>query len=216
MLQPILNAAIFGVVMVALGWKLIPQALAWVEREHTQELFVLAIMSTALGIASFAHVLGLSVALGAFVAGLVVGRSQASQQAADGALPLRDAFGVLFFVSVGMLANPNALRMYPWLIALVIVVVVLGKMVVGGVVARALRCSVPMSALLAVLLAQTGEFSFILAQQAVHLGLLPTALYDAVLLSAVASIALNPLLMRWAEWMASRSGGGVTSAAAGA
>jgi monovalent cation:H+ antiporter-2, CPA2 family len=195
-LAPIGGALLFGALMLALGWRAIPSALAWVEREHPQELFVLAIVSTALGIASVAYMLGLSVALGAFVAGLVVGRSPVSQQAADGALPLRDAFGVLFFVSVGMLTDPGTVISTPGLMVLVIAIVTLGKVVFGGLVAWTLRTSVPTAVLLAVLLAQTGEFSFILARQAQGLGLLPAALYDAVLLSAVVSIAINPLLVR--------------------
>jgi len=214
LLAPVGGAVLFGVLVWVLGRSLIPSLLAWVEREHSQELFVLAIMSTALGIASIAYVLGLSVALGAFVAGLVVGRSPVSQQAADGALPLRDAFGVLFFVSVGMLTDPGAIMSAPGPMLLVIGIVTVGKMVFGGVVAWALRTSVPTAVMLAVLLAQTGEFSFILAQQALHLGLLPTALYDAVLVSAVASIAINPLLVRGARVVLRRLDSAVVPASA--
>jgi monovalent cation:H+ antiporter-2, CPA2 family len=179
------------------GQRLIPALLDRVAATRSRELFTLAILVLALGIAVGAAMLfGVSMALGAFVAGMVVNRSDYSLRAASDALPMRDAFAVLFFVSVGMLLDPGALLEVPWLVAGALAVVVVGKpMVVAlmlGVMGYPLRTvlTVPSA------LAQIGEFSFILAAVGRMLGVLPAIATDVVVAVSIGSIVINPLVSR--------------------
>jgi monovalent cation:H+ antiporter-2, CPA2 family len=179
------------------GQRLIPALLDRVAATRSRELFTLAILVLALGIAVGAAMLfGVSMALGAFVAGMVVNRSDYSLRAASDALPMRDAFAVLFFVSVGMLLDPGALLKVPWLVAGALAVVVVGKPVVValmlGVMGYPLRTvlTVPSA------LAQIGEFSFILAAVGRMLGVLPAIATDVVVAVSIGSIVINPLVSR--------------------
>jgi monovalent cation:H+ antiporter-2, CPA2 family len=175
----------------------VPWILDHVARLKSRELFTLAVLAIALGIATGASALtGASLALGAFLAGMVVGQSELSLQAAADALPLRDAFAVLFFVSVGMLFDPTLIVSQRGLLLATLGLVVLVKPAIALVLVLALGHSLRSALTVAVGLAQIGEFSFVLAGLGHELGLLPPAGQSVILAVALASIALNPLLFR--------------------
>ena len=179
------------------GQRLIPALLDRVAATRSRELFTLAILVLALGIAVGAAMLfGVSMALGAFVAGMVVNRSDYSLRAASDALPMRDAFAVLFFVSVGMLLDPGALLEEPWLVAGALAVVVVGKPMVVALMLAVM--GYPLRTVLTVpsALAQIGEFSFILAGVGRMLGVLPAIATDIVVAVSIGSIVINPLVAR--------------------
>jgi CPA2 family monovalent cation:H+ antiporter-2 len=189
------KVAAFVALMLVVGRRVIPWVLHYVAHTGSRELFRLAVLSVALGVAFGAATLfGVSFALGAFFAGMVLSESELSQRAANETLPLRDAFGVLFFVSVGMLFNPAALLDNPWPMLATVAIIVGAKAVAAYVIMRAFRHAVGSALLIAVSLAQIGEFSFILAGLGVGLGLLPPEGRDLVLGGAIVSILLNPLL----------------------
>ena len=179
------------------GQRLIPALLDRVAATRSRELFTLAILVLALGIAVGAAMLfGVSMALGAFVAGMVVNRSDYSLRAASDALPMRDAFAVLFFVSVGMLLDPGTLLEETWLVASALAVVVVGKPIVVALMLGVMRY--PLRTVLTVpsALAQIGEFSFILAAVGRMLGVLPAIATDVVIAVSIGSIVINPLVSR--------------------
>jgi CPA2 family monovalent cation:H+ antiporter-2 len=185
-------------VVVMLGKWVIPWALERIAQTRQRELFTLAVLVLAVGIAvGSAEIFGVSMALGAFLAGLAVGRSDFAARAAWDALPMRDAFAVLFFVSVGMLFNPLSLVEVPHLIAIVLSVVVIVKPVSALLAIRLL--GVPLSTALPVgaAFSQVGEFSFILGTVARQLGLLSDAGWNALIAVSITSIALNPTIYRW-------------------
>src|SRR5205823_10383692 len=147
-----------------LGDRLIPWLLDRAAATRSRELFTLTVLVVALGIAvGSAQFFGVSMALGAFLAGMVVGRTEFSLRAATDALPMRDAFAVLFFVSTGMLFDPRYLLAAPWLVAATLGIVLLGKPLAALVIVLALRYPVRVAAAVAVALAQAGEFTFMLA-----------------------------------------------------
>jgi CPA2 family monovalent cation:H+ antiporter-2 len=183
--------------MVVVGSRFVPRVLDYVAAVRSRELFTLTILVMALGIAvGSAKVFGVSMALGAFLAGLVVGRSDYSLRAASEALPLRDAFAVLFFVSVGMLLSPRALLNNPLLVAGTLAVVVLGKPVVAFGITWLMRCPFATSLSVALSLAQIGEFSFMLSRVGADLGVLTAQAGNALVAVAIISIILNPVLYR--------------------
>ncbi len=191
-------------VVVVLGKWAIPWSLERIEKTRQRELFTLAVLVLAVGIAvGSALVFGVSMALGAFLAGLAVGRSEFAARAAGDAVPMRDAFAVLFFVSVGMLFDPSSLVQVPHLIAVVLAVVVIGKPLAALVTVRLL--GVPMSTALPVgaAFSQVGEFSFILGTVARQLGLLSDEGWNALVAASIISIALNPAIYRFARGLAS-------------
>jgi K+:H+ antiporter len=180
------------------GQRLIPRLLHHVAQTRSRELFTLSVLVLALGIAvGSAQLFGASMALGAFLAGMIVGQSNFSARAASEALPMRDAFAVLFFVSVGMLLNPARLMANPGLVLGTLCIVLLGKSLAAFLVVRWLRYPTPTAVLVAVALAQIGEFSFILAGLGRQLGILPEHATDVLVVASVVSITLNPLLFRW-------------------
>jgi len=180
------------------GGRLIPWLLERVAATHSRELFTLTILVLALGIAVGSAVLfGVSMALGSFLAGMVVGRSDFSLRAASEALPMRDAFAVLFFVSVGMLFNPRYLLEAPGLVAATLGVIMLGKPLAALGIMLLLGYPSKVALAVAVTLAQIGEFSFILAALGKELGLLTDATINTLVAAAIISITLNPLLYRW-------------------
>lgn len=191
------KAIVFAVLMIVAGARLVPWLLLQVAREGSRELFTLAVLAIALGIAFIAStVFGVSFALGAFLAGLVVSESDMSHQAAADALPLRDAFAVLFFVSVGMLLDPAFVLSHPIEILAVLVLIVIAKpatkfatIVLAG---HPLRVALTVAAGLG----QIGEFSFIIGTMGLSLGLLPRDGFQLIVAGALLSIALNPLLLR--------------------
>jgi monovalent cation:H+ antiporter-2, CPA2 family len=187
-------------VVVVLGRWVIPWALERIERTRSRELFTLAVLVLAVGTAvGSAEVFGVSMALGAFLAGLAVGRSEFAARAAGDAVPMRDAFAVLFFVSVGMLFDPLSLVRAPLLIGVVLFVVVIGKPVVAMLTVRLLGRPFSTAVPVGAAFSQVGEFSFILGTVARQLGLLDDTGWNALVAASITSIALNPVIYRWAR-----------------
>ena len=179
------------------GTRVIPPLLDHIAQTRSRELFTLTVLVIALGIAAgSALVFSVSMALGAFLAGMVVGRSEFSLRAASEALPMKDAFAVLFFVSVGMLLNPQALLDSPGLTIGALLIVLIAKPAVALVIVWAMKYPLNVSLSVAIALAQIGEFSFILATIGRDLGLLTAAATNALVAVSIISIVLNPLLYR--------------------
>jgi CPA2 family monovalent cation:H+ antiporter-2 len=185
----------FVVIMLVLGRRLLPRMLWWVARSGSRELFTLCVVTVAVGVAfGAAKLFDVSFALGAFFAGMMIRESEFSHRAAAESLPLRDAFSVLFFVSVGMLFDPNILWQSPGKLLLTVAIILLGKTVAA--IALILLFRYPLNTALTVGagLAQIGEFSFILAGLGSSLGLLPQEGRDLILAGALVSIAANSAL----------------------
>ncbi len=210
------------------GWA-IPRLLAYIAGTGSRELFTLAVLLLALGIAvGSAALFGVSMALGAFLAGMVVGRSEFSLRAATEAMPMRDAFAVLFFVSVGMMFDLRSLAESPWLVLATLAVILIGKPLAALGIVMLLRYPFRVALSVSVALAQIGEFSFIVAAMGRQLKILPDAAANILVAAAIVSITINPLLyravgpmekwfLRWpalARWLAARTAGRVGSAAA--
>jgi K+:H+ antiporter len=199
------KAALFVVVMVIAGTRLVPRLLTLVSNEGSKELFTLAVLAIAIGFAFLSStVFGVSFALGAFLAGAVVGESDMSHQAAADALPLRDAFAVLFFVSVGMLLDPATLIEMPLAIAAVVLLVVVSKAIVKFAVVALFGYPTRVALTVGAGLAQIGEFSFILGTLGLTLGLLPTEGFQLIVAGALLSIALNPVLFHFVDPLEAR------------
>lgn len=193
------------VLVVVGGGRAIPWLLDRIALTRSSELFTLAILAIALGIAVIAAwAFGVSMALGAFLAGLVVGRSEFSARAAGDALPMRDAFAVLFFVSVGLLFDPRHLLAEPLLIAVVLAVVVVGKPLAAIAVVRLAGRPWAMALPVGATLGQIGEFSFILGTAARGLGLIDEQAWHTLIAVAMISIAVNPAFYRLAKRLGSR------------
>jgi CPA2 family monovalent cation:H+ antiporter-2 len=185
------------------GRHLIPSLLSFVAKTRSRELFTLTVLVIALGIAvGAAKLFGVSMALGAFLAGMVVGQSDFSARAASEALPMRDAFAVLFFVSMGMLFDPTQLLPNLKLTLATLAIVMLAKPLAALLVLRALRQPLAGSLKIAATLAQIGEFSFILAALGRQLEVLPEAATQVLVAASIVSITLNPFLFRWAARLA--------------
>jgi CPA2 family monovalent cation:H+ antiporter-2 len=202
-------AAFVGVMLVA-GRRLLPWLLWQVHRTGSRELFTLATVAAAVGLAVGAAALfGVSVALGAFFAGLVLRESAFSERAAHESLPLRDAFAVLFFVAVGMLFDPRILIEQPLAVLATVAVILVGKTLAAGALVLLLKYPLSTALTVAVSLAQIGEFSFILLGLGQSLGLVPPEATSLVVAGAIVSIALNPLLFSGVEplrrWVLKRS-----------
>lgn len=193
----LLKLAVLVAFALMAGQKIIPWFLGYVARTGSRDLFTLAVLVLALGIAvGSAQFFGASMALGAFLAGMVVGQSEFSARAASDALPMRDAFAVLFFVSVGMLFDPTALTSgWPMMLA-TLGIVLIGKPLAAFAVVLAFRRPLRDALSIAVALAQIGEFSFILAALGITLNVLPVEATNALVAASVASITLNPLLYK--------------------
>jgi CPA2 family monovalent cation:H+ antiporter-2 len=185
-----------GLLMLLVGPRVVPWLLVQVTHTGSKELFTLAVLAVAMGVAVLAAlVFGASLALGAFLAGVIVGESDLSHEAAADALPLRDAFAVLFFVSVGMLFDPSFLLAEPFKVLAILVLVVLGKGLTALAIVAALGHPLRTGLIVAAGLAQVGEFSFILAELGHRLDLLPDEGRSLILAAAILSITLNPLLL---------------------
>ena len=192
--------------MLVVGVRVIPAVLTWVEGTVSRELFILATLAAALGIAyGAAELFDVSLALGAFLAGVVVNESELSHRAGEEALPLRDAFAVLFFVSVGMLIDPSLFVTDLGRVLAVVAVVVAGKALAALAIVTLLRGGAATALTVAAGLAQVGEFSFILIAAGVSLELVSPEATGLVLAAALVSITINPFLFRLAaalrdEW----------------
>jgi CPA2 family monovalent cation:H+ antiporter-2 len=189
------EVAVFVVLMLVVGRRLFPWLLWQVARTGSRELFTLCVIAAAVGIAYGAAALfGVSFALGAFFAGMVLRESELSYRAAEESLPLRDAFSVLFFVSVGMLFDPMIVVAQPLKVFAVVAIIVVGKSLGAFLLVLAFRYPVKTALTVSASLAQIGEFSFILAGLGVALGVLPAEGQGLILAGAIISIALNPFV----------------------
>ncbi|MGH2452063.1 MAG: cation:proton antiporter [Candidatus Limnocylindria bacterium] len=197
MAETFARVGLLAALMIVAGGRILPWLLAQVARTGSRELFTLSVLGVALGVAFGAsQAFGVSLALGAFLAGAVVSESDLGRHAAAEALPLRDAFAVLFFVSVGMLFDPAILLAAPLALVAVLLLVVLGKGLAAMAIVTAFGYPIRTALVVAVGLAQVGEFSFILAALALDLGLLPQVGSSLILAAALISITLNPFLFR--------------------
>ena len=208
--RTLLAVAAFVALMLLGGRRLLPWLLWQISRTGSRELFTLCVIAAAVGIAYGASALfGVSVALGAFFAGLVLRESEFSQRAAGETLPFRDAFAVLFFVSVGMLFDPEVLVEKPLHLLAIIAIVMIGKSAGAAALVLLLRYPLNTALTVSVSLAQIGEFSFILVALGTSLGLLPPEAHSLVVAAALFTIALNPLLFSLVEparrWVLARS-----------
>lgn len=204
------QVAIFIGLMLIVGRRFFPWLLWQVARTGSRELFTLCVVAAALGIAyGSAALFGVSFALGAFFAGMVLRESSLSYRAAEESLPLRDAFAVLFFVAVGMLFDPRVVMEQPLRVLAVVAIIVVGKSLAAFLLVLAFRYPLNTALTVSASLAQIGEFSFILAGLGVMLGVLPVEGQSLILAGALISIALNPLTFQLVEpaqaWILSRS-----------
>ena len=184
----------FLLVVMVVGTRVVPWLLAQVARTGSRELFTLAVLAVALGIAfGSAKLFGVSFALGAFFAGVVLSESDFSHRAAADSLPLQDAFAVLFFVSVGMLFDPGILLREPLPVLAVLFIILFGKSIAAFALVRAFRYPTATALTISASLAQIGEFSFILANLGVELQVMPERGRDLILVGAILSILANPL-----------------------
>jgi monovalent cation:H+ antiporter-2, CPA2 family len=205
------KVGVFVGLAMALGPRVVPWLLGQVARVGSRELFTLSVLAVALGIAyGSAQLFGVSFALGAFFAGAVLSESRFGHKAAANALPLQDAFAVLFFVSVGMLFDPSIILRQPLEVAAVLLLILVGKPLAATAIVLLLRFPLATALSVAASLAQIGEFSFILAGLGLSLGLLPPEGRDLILAGALLSITLNPLMFAAVEaalgWLRPRSG----------
>ncbi len=201
--------------MLVIGRRAIPWLLHYVAHTGSRELFRLAVLAIALGVAYGAAVLfDVSFALGAFFAGMILSESELSQRAANESLPLRDAFAVLFFVSVGMLFDPMILIRDWGPVLATLAIIVVGKSVAAYAIVRAFRYSHSTALTISASLAQIGEFSFILAGLGVALGLMPERGRDLILAGAILSILLNPVLFSVLDRILAKSDASRSKAAA--
>lgn len=192
----IVKIAGFAALMLIVGKRLLPWVLATVAQTGSRELFTLCIIAVALGTAFFAaKVFEVSFALGAFFAGMMLRESDLSHRAAEESLPLRDAFAVLFFVSVGMLFDPTIIVREPWLLVLTVLLIMIGKTVIAAGFVLLSGYSLRTALVVSASLAQIGEFSFILAGMGVAMQLIDQEAYSVILAAAFVSIALNLALM---------------------
>jgi CPA2 family monovalent cation:H+ antiporter-2 len=191
------QVAAFIVLMLVVGRKLFPWILWQVARTGSRELFTLCVIAAAVGIAyASTHYFGVSFALGSFFAGMVLRESALAHRAAEESLPLRDAFAVLFFVSVGMLFEPSILIEQPMKLLAVVAIVIVGKSVAAFLLVLLLRYPAKTALMVSASLAQIGEFSFILAALGLSLKLMPVEGQSLILAGAIISIALNPVVFR--------------------
>jgi CPA2 family monovalent cation:H+ antiporter-2 len=209
--------AAFVALMLLVGKRLIPWILHYVAHTGSRELFRLAVLAIALGVAFAASTFfGVSFALGAFFAGMIMSESALSQRAASESLPLRDAFAVLFFASVGMLFDPTIVTRAPLAILATLFIIVVAKAALGFGIVRMLGQPRSAALMIAASRAQIGEFSFILAGLGVALSLLPETGRDLILAGAILSLLINPFYFAALDRMASRREAAAQASAAAA
>lgn len=231
LLLALVKLSVFVAIMLVVGTKLIPRLMVVVARFRSRELFTLTVLVMSIAVATGAYyAFGASMALGAFLAGMVVGQSTVSHQAAADLLPMRDAFAVLFFASVGMLFNPMFVIYEPWLLLAATAVVLIGKPLAAVIIVAIIGYPLRTGLVVAIGLAQIGEFSFIVCSLAKVHNLLDAEdrVYNVVVATAILSITLNPMLMRFLphvdaalkrmpglyRWLNRGEKGGVANAAA--
>jgi K+:H+ antiporter len=203
-LLPLGKSVVLVGALMAAAWYVVPHILEQIVRSRSRELFLLTIIVLCLGIAWLTSLSGLSLALGAFIAGLVISESEYSHQAMAEVLPFRDSFNSLFFVSIGMLMDARVLASHPALVVTLIVAVLVGKFVMGAIPVLASGYPLRSGILAGISLAQVGEFSFVLAQQGEQTGLLVGEPYQVFLAVSVLTMVITPLLMQVAPHLARR------------
>ena len=197
----LLKVAGFVLAMLFVGGRVLPWVLVRIAHTRSRELFTLGVLAIALGIAWIAYQLFHSFALGAFLAGLVLNGTPLGHNAAQRSLPLRDAFAVLFFVSVGMLFDPTILWREPMSVLGVLGIVIVGKTVAALAITTAFKLDRATSLTVGASLAQVGEFSFILAALSMSLGAMSQGTHDLILAAALLSISLNPFVFLFMDRM---------------
>lgn len=204
LLVTLAKVSIFVAIMLIVGRRVIPWLMQYTAHTGSRELFRLAVYAIALGVAYGAHYFfDVSFALGAFFAGMVLGESDLSQRAAEEAIPLRDAFAVLFFVSVGMLLNPMVFVAAPLAVIATIAIIIVGKSAAAYLIVRAFGHSRSTAFTVSASLAQIGEFSFILIGIGIELNMVPRESRDLVLAGAIVSIMVNPFVFTLLERLGS-------------
>lgn len=193
----LLKCAALLLVMFVVGFRLAAIVLHAVAKTRSQELLTLTVLALIFGTAiGSAFLFGTSIALGAFVAGMVIGQSRVKHQASANALPIKDTFAVVFFLSIGMLFNPAAIVENPLFFLGILAIILLIKPLAAFLIVMLLKQPVQIALTVAAALAQVGEFSFILSQQAMNLNILPEEGFDLLVAAALISIAINPLLFK--------------------
>lgn len=196
----LLELVLFVVTMLVVGKRVIPWLLHVTEKTKSAELFRLCVLVIALGVAfGAAKIFGVSFALGAFFAGMILSESELSHRAAEETLPLRDAFAVLFFVAMGMLLNPQIIMSHSLILLATVLIIVFGKSIAAYLIVIAFRYPKHTALTISVSLAQIGEFSFILAELGVKLKMFSGETQDIILAGAIISILLNPMLFKIVE-----------------
>ena len=199
------KVALFIALMLVVGRRLIPWILHYIAHTGSRELFRLAVLAIALGVAfGSTKLFDVSLALGAFFAGMMLRESPLSARAAQESLPLRDAFAVLFFVSVGMLFDPFSVIRDPWPLIATLLVVIIGKSLAAFLIVIAFRHPIATALTISASLAQIGEFSFILAELGYASKMLSKQARDLILAGAILSIMLNPLVFAGVDWLIAR------------
>ena len=209
LLITLLKISSFIALMLFVGRRFFPKLLRHIEQTGSRELFTLCVIAVAVGIAyAAARLFGVSFALGAFFAGMIMRESKFSHRAAEESLPLKEAFAVLFFVAVGMLFDPLVVFEHPLQVFIVTSIIIIGKSIAAFVLVLTFGYPFGSACIVSASLAQIGEFSFILAELGVRLGLLPIAGRSFILASAIISIAMNPLIFKLLEllhnWVTSK------------
>jgi CPA2 family monovalent cation:H+ antiporter-2 len=193
-----LQAALFLIAMLVLGTKVFPWALRKVAAWESRELFLLAIVALGVGVGYGTYLFGLSFALGAFVAGIVLSESELSHQALSDIMPLKDIFGLLFFASVGMLFDPHYLLSHISQVAAIVMIVLLGKFLIFFLISKAFGYHNMAPWLIGLGLAQIGEFSFLLARTGKNNGVVSTDLYNLILTATIVTMVLSPQILKLA------------------
>jgi CPA2 family monovalent cation:H+ antiporter-2 len=205
LLLTVVKVTIFIGLMLVVGRRFIPWVLHYIAHTGSRELFRLGVLAIALTVAfGAAKLFGVSLALGAFFAGMILSESPLSQRAANESLPLRDAFAVLFFVSVGMLFDPSSVIREPWPLVATLFIILIGKSVAAFFIVLAFRHPLATALTISASLAQIGEFSFILAELGVTLNLLPKEGRDLILAGAILSIMLNSAMFAISDRLGER------------
>ncbi|MDT7042602.1 cation:proton antiporter [Candidatus Nitronereus thalassa] len=204
-LLTLLESLVLVVGVVIAARVLVPRFLEHIVRTRSRELFLLTVIVLGLGTAWLTSLVGLSLALGAFIAGLLISESEYSHQALAEVLPFRDSFNSLFFVSIGMLMDPRVLLDHPLLIVTMVATVFIGKFVTGAGAALAAGVPVRSAVLAGVALAQVGEFAFILAQEGLKVGILYRDTYNVFLAVSVLTMIITPIVIQWSPKIARRA-----------
>jgi CPA2 family monovalent cation:H+ antiporter-2 len=191
------KALLLLVPVVFAGWKLIPRFLTWASKTSNDEISLLLALTICLAIAAITEAIGLSLALGAFLAGLLLGSSEFAHKLAQQTFPIRDAFVALFFVTMGMLIDPSTWLASWRVLAVLVGLIMLGKFLIWAGVVKAFAYSWGTSVKVGVGLTQIGEFSFILAQVALHAGLITSEIYNATLAASLVTILANATLFKF-------------------